>query len=91
MDLLKGIKIMYNANLPSVCAAFHPNDGYPIVIRRDEMGYFPAHGLDVVACNRSKGITAQQVEAMLTGSMFGWYVRGANPNNCSGDMTMDCV
>ena len=78
--------------LPKVCAARLLSDKSPIFIRRGEPGYHPAPpGTDVADFNRRHGVTAKQVEAMLTGSMFGFHVPGANPDNCEGNITEDCV
>jgi hypothetical protein len=67
--------------LPAICAAHHPTDNSPVMIRRGETGYYPAQPwLNIDAFNSARGITGAQVEAMLIGSMFGWNVPGANPD-----------
>ena len=59
--------------LPPLCAARHPTDGTPIVLKRGVRGYLPASPrLDVDAFNSCHGITPAQVEAMEIGSHFGW-------------------
>ena len=69
----------FTTKLPDICAAAHPVDGSPIVIRRSESGYYPARaGFDIEGFNARHGITAKHVECMLVGSMFGWHVPGAN-------------
>lgn len=77
--------------LPKVCGARLLTDKSSILIKRGESGYHPAGNIDIVEFNRRHGITAKQVEAMLTGSMFGFHVPGANPDNCDGRITQDCV
>ena len=65
--------------LPPLCAARHPTDGTPIVLKRGVRGYFPASPrLDVDAFNSRHGITPAQVEAMEIGSHCGWDVPGAD-------------
>jgi len=67
--------------LPPLCAARHPTDGTPIVLKRGVRGYLPASPrLDVDAFNSCHGITLAQVEAMEIGSHFGWNVPGADLN-----------
>lgn len=71
--------------LPAYCAAILPGYGTPIIIVAGERGYHPAPlNLNVEAYNAKRGITPAQAEAMLVGSMFGWEVPGANPENCEG-------
>ncbi len=67
-----------------VCAAVHPTTGEPIIITRGESGYRPlASECDAATAvrlfNEPLGITPEQVEAMLAGSMFGWDCPAANP------------
>lgn len=54
-------------------------------IKRGVAGYFPIQGklTDERAkrMNDELGVTAAQIEAMQTGSMFGWEVPGANPDS----------
>jgi hypothetical protein len=72
--------------LPEICAARLPATGEPILIRRGVMGYYPTnHRLDVAEFNRKRGITPEQAEAMLAGSMFGWEVPGADPDTWKND------
>lgn len=73
----------YNTKLPDLCAARLPIDNSPILIRRGERGYHPAPGLDVDAYNARHNISEAVAEAMLIGSMFGWHVPGANPDDDS--------
>ncbi len=68
--------------LPRVCLAHAPGGEKPIRIVRGVSGYFPVHhATDVARFNNDRGITEQQVDAMLTGSMFGWECPGADPLN----------
>jgi hypothetical protein len=71
------------AKLPDLCAARHPTDRSPILIRRGVAGYWPLHpDTDVEAFNaRNGGATAAQVEAMLCGSMWGWDTTLADPDS----------
>lgn len=71
------------AKLPAICASRLFSDGSPILIRRGETGYYPAPfpDFDVDAFNRRKGVTPAQREAMLGGSMFGWHLPIADPDN----------
>lgn len=70
----------HTTGLPDMCAAAHPTDQAPILIRRGERGFYPAPGIDVGGYNARHGITDKQVECMLIGSMFGWEVPGAIPD-----------
>lgn len=73
------------ADLPSECLAKHPTTDEVIFIRRGESGY---HATDwgeqtdewIDLKNARIGCTPAQREAMFVGSMFGWGVRGAQPN-----------
>lgn len=51
-----------------------------IALKRGEPGYYPIHTpLTADALNQGEGVTPAQREAMLTGSMFGWHLKGADP------------
>ena len=74
--------------LPETCLATLPGMGDLIVIKRGETGYYrsdwetgdKAKNQEIADFHNSKcGITPAQVEAMRTGSMFGFHVPGANP------------
>lgn len=70
--------------LPKFCVArlkrsHNPSDDSLILIKRGESGYWPAGGF-TEDYNERRGITKDQVEAMLIGSMFGWDVPGADPD-----------
>lgn len=53
----------------------------PLIARkRGEPGYHPIHSrLTADELNALDGVTAAQREAMLTGSMFGSHLKGADP------------
>ena len=73
------------AKLPRMCASRLLSDGSPIFIRRGVSGYFPAApGFDVDYFNAIHWITPAQIEAMEAGSMFGWEVPAADPDNWKG-------
>ena len=67
--------------LPEICAARSLTDGSPIMIRRGVSGYYPAPpSLDVDGFNARHNVSAAQRLAMEIGSMFGWEVPGADPD-----------
>jgi hypothetical protein len=66
--------------LPSVAAVVKP-DGGVAMVKRGEVGYWPADGYDVDHFNERMGVTPAQRSAMLHGSMFGWDVELADPDN----------
>lgn len=71
------------AKLPEMCASRDLADGSPIILKRGVQGYWPAprSNFDVDGFNARHGVTAAQREAMEIGSMFGWDVPGADPDN----------
>ena len=64
--------------LPPMCAANHPTDNRPIIIKRGESGFYDClrPDFDVASFNARHGVTVAQREAMEIGSMFGWHVPG---------------
>lgn len=78
--------------LPPVCFAVHPTDGVPILLLRGEEGYLGLETgeefgtLQAVADwvrehNEKLGVNQWQMEAMITGSVFGsWDAKGADPD-----------
>lgn len=63
--------------LPEICYAAHPEDGHVVVIIREEAGYRESlasieAGVTAEEINKAIGITPEQANAMLAGSMFGW-------------------
>lgn len=55
--------------------------GAPVIaVKRGEPGYHPIHTkLTADELNALEGVTPAQREAMLCGSMFGWHLKGADP------------
>lgn len=77
---------MTSKKLPDYCIAKLPSTGEPILINNGEKGYTPIKdhikgGQTIDSMNAELGVTAGQREAMFAGSMFGWNVPGADPNN----------
>lgn len=77
-------------NLPGACYSVLPGTGELIIIKYGESRYYPAIGNSDDAVENIKikdsynevlGITKAQEECMKVGSMFGWDVPGADPNN----------
>ncbi len=78
------------SRLPKRCFAVLPGRDQLIEVRRGDCGYYPwdvgdgTEQLDLQdiadGINARLGVTPEQVEAMLIGSMFGWHVPGANVN-----------
>lgn len=72
--------------LPEFCYGVLKSTGETIVIKVGETGYFksedqrPADELNEII-----EVTKAQRMAMEVGSMFGWEVHGANPNNWTED------
>lgn len=81
--------------LPEICMNVLPGSGALICIRRGQTGYYPSEWETgdpeknrelADYANSRQGITKEQEQAMLTGSMFGWAVPGADPKNYDQDM-----
>ena len=77
--------------LPEMCFTLLPGTGQLICVKRGESGYYPSdwstddpHENRLIADeqNRKLGVTPAQEEAMKIGSMCGWDVPGADPDNC---------
>lgn len=76
-DVLKTLE-----KLPVECAARHPSDNSPMLVKRGVAGYWPMlPGFDVDGFNARHGISPAQVQAMTIGSMFGWDCPGADPDS----------
>lgn len=70
------------ADLPEMCFVQHPTENIPVLVKRGVKGYWPLPHYDAAGWNERHGVTAAQERAMLTGSMFGFDVPGADPFNC---------
>jgi hypothetical protein len=70
-------------NYPDIAAVIHPTDGAIVLVRRGQIGFWPAPMLvDTTAAelfNRRQGITPAMRQSMQIGSVFGWNVPGADP------------
>jgi hypothetical protein len=77
------------AKLPELCYAAIPGEEVLCVIQRGESGYFrtdfPIGQADpkkfAADMNERLGVSKAQANAMVHGSMFGWHVPSADPNN----------
>lgn len=76
--------------LPELCYSILPGTGELIIIKNGESGYYRTSYGDTDKkanigikdfYNERLGVTKIQEECMKVGSMFGWDVPGANPNN----------
>ncbi len=72
--------------LPEHCFAHHPDDMRLIRIERGESGFWyvnqnVADRYDAAKLNWILSVSDEQAAAMITGSMWGWHVPGANPDN----------
>jgi hypothetical protein len=68
-------------DLPELCLLKSLTDGETIAVRKGELGFWPMAGRDAAQFNTRQGITPAQVEAMRAGSMFGFDVPAADPQN----------
>lgn len=80
--------------LPELCYSVLNLTGEVIIIKRDENGYYrtccgsndKSENMKLKDYyNDRLGVTQVQEECMKIGSMFGWDVPGANPNNYDKD------
>lgn len=88
--VVKALSAQIHMNkLPEHCFSTLPGSGELIAIKRGESGYYksdwntsdPAKNREIADYQNGKcGITKAQEEAMLTGSMAGWDVPGADPD-----------
>ena len=74
---------------PDFCYSVLPGSNKVIIIQAHESGYFntdirartPEEAREMADFyNQRLGVTKAEEKAMLTGSMFGWDVPGANPS-----------
>jgi hypothetical protein len=79
-------------NLPELCYSRLVSTGEIIIIKRGEKGY---HQTDLDEkftnadlLNKRRGITKQQEQAMVYGSMFSWDLAYAKPENWNADGSM---
>ena len=81
----------YRDKLPELCFTLLPGTGQLICVKRGESGYYPSNWSTPDAQenrriadeqNQKLGVTPAQEEAMKIGSMCGWDVPGADPDNC---------
>ena len=82
---------MKGLELPQLCYSTLPSSGAIIIIKKGEQGYhetdFDPKFTTSELLNEKLKVNKQQEEAMLTGSLFGWNVPLANPNNYYPDGT----
>lgn len=67
--------------LPRMCMSRLNTTGDPIWLKRGEKGYWLAEGYDPDTWNKNHSVTPAQVAAMENGSMFGFDVPAADPEN----------
>lgn len=63
--------------LPAYSATKHPLTGETVLIKRGEKGFFPWRASEPMTAdeyNLRNGITPEQEQAMLVGSIFGFHV-----------------
>ena len=82
--------IPLRSDLPEVCYSILPSTGDAIIIKHGESGYYRCeYSTEDKAFNRefandrnaNLGVSKAQVEAMLSGSMYGWDVPAADPKS----------
>lgn len=74
--------------LPELCYVATPSTGEIVIVKRYISGYYPLdykETRNINELNEAIGVSKAQSQAMLVGSMFGWNVEGANPNNYNED------
>lgn len=82
--------IPLRSDLPEVCFSILPSTGDVIIIKHGESGYYRCeYSTEDKAFNRefandrnaNLGVSKAQIEAMLSGSMYGWDVPAADPKS----------
>lgn len=89
MERNGGTVIPLRSSLPEKCFSITAAADKLIIIAKGEMGYRPASAIaegktareSADIANDVMGVTKAQEAAMLAGSMFGWQVPGADPQN----------
>ena len=70
--------------LPEMSMVWIDTDRIGGLVHRGVPGYTPFPSItseaDVAAFNERHGVTEAQAEAMHVGSMFGWHIPGADPD-----------
>ena len=89
--------IPLRSDLPEVCFSILPSTGDVIIIKHGESGYYRCeYSTEDKAFNRefandrnaNLGVSKAQVEAMLSGSMYGWDVPAADPKSYDENGTL---
>jgi hypothetical protein len=82
-------------NLPEFCFAIDPSSGVVVLVQQGEVGYYPFKGGTVKDTqeyiddmNARLGVTPAQAVAMAEGSVFGFHVPAANPDNYDDNGTL---
>lgn len=85
----------YEEKLPEHCYGVNLSARTLIIIKKNESGYYrtnsaPCNTIEEAQSiadeyNDRLGVTKAQASAMSVGSMFGWDVPGANPDNYDAD------
>lgn len=76
--------------LPDMCYSTIEETGETIILKKEIEGYFPSINQNSAdELNIEIGVTKQQEQAMLIGSMFGWDVPGANPEVYKDDVRIE--
>jgi hypothetical protein len=76
--------------LPDMCYSTIEETEETIILKKGIDGYFPSINQNSSdELNMEIGVTKQQEQAMLIGSMFGWDVPGANPEIYNGDIRIE--
>lgn len=81
----------YEEKLPEYCYGVNLTSKTVIIIKRGESGYYKTNMAPFATIEEAQsiadeyndrlGVTKDQASAMSVGSMFGWDVPGANPDN----------
>lgn len=81
-EIIKRDMLQVLADLPELCYSRRMTDGRPVILKRGVTGYWPAKpGTQPEDMNERMGVNVAQEQAMVTGSIAGFYVPGADPMN----------